>query len=129
MERMAVMTGRRLAVALWSAVVLLAGPVPAGEADVLAVDLIETGERVYTFNVTVRHADEGWDHYADRWDVVAPDGGVLASRVLLHPHVDEQPFTRSLGNVAIPAGIGAVEVRAHDSVHGLGGTVVTVEIP
>ena len=28
--------------------------------------------------MTVRHADTGWDHYADKWDVVAPDGAVLA---------------------------------------------------
>lgn len=95
----------------------------------LAVDLIETGQRVYTFNVTVQHADEGWDHYADSWEVLAPDGRVLATRVLLHPHVGEQPFTRSLTGVEIPTGIEAVEVRAHDSVHELGGITLTVEIP
>jgi len=107
----------------------LAGAAGAGEADVVAVDLIETGERVYTFNVTVAHADEGWDHYADRWEIVAPDGNILATRVLLHPHVDEQPFTRSLAEVVVPEGIDVVEVRAHDSVHGLGGQSVTVELP
>jgi hypothetical protein len=100
----------------------------AGEADVVAAHLIETGERVYTFSVTVAHSDEGWDHYADRWEIVAPDGRVLATRVLLHPHAEEQPFTRSLGDVAIPDGIEAVEVRAHDSVHGLGGQTMTVKL-
>ena len=108
---------------------VLPWPASAGNADVLAVDLIETDERVYTFNVTVQHADEGWDHYADRWDVVAPDGRVLASRVLLHPHVDEQPFTRSLAGVEIPAGIERVEVRAHDSVDGLGGATIAIDLP
>jgi hypothetical protein len=109
---------------------LIAPPVAAmaGEADVVAVDLIETGERVYTFSVMVAHTDKGWDHYADRWEIVAPDGRVLATRVLLHPHVDEQPFTRSLGDVAIPDGIETVEVRAHDSVHGLGGQTMTVKL-
>ena len=63
-------------------------------------------------NITVRHDDEGWEHYADRWEVVAPDGTVLASRTLYHPHVDEQPFTRSLNGLVIPKGIMRVRVRA-----------------
>ena len=37
------------------------------------------GSGRWRFDVTVRHADEGWDHYADKWDVVAPDGTVLAT--------------------------------------------------
>jgi hypothetical protein len=126
---MAVMVKGRLFLVVLATFLWLPGPLGAGEADVLTVDLIETAERVYTFSVTVQHADEGWDHYADRWEIVAPDGQVLATRVLLHPHVDEQPFTRSLGNVAIPQGIDTVEVRAHDSVHGLGGTTVAVALP
>ena len=47
-----------------------------------------------SFDVSVRHADSGWDHYANQWDVIAPDGTVLATRVLYHPHENEQPFTR-----------------------------------
>lgn len=125
---MAVMTIRRFGAGVIAASIALPAATMAGEADVVAVDLIETGERVYTFNVTVDHADEGWDHYADRWEIVAPDGELLATRVLLHPHVDEQPFTRSLANVAIPEGIETVEVRAHDSEHGLGGQTLTVKL-
>jgi hypothetical protein len=45
----------------------------------------------------VRHEDVGWQHYADRWEVLASGGEVLATRVLAHPHVDEQPFVRNLG--------------------------------
>jgi len=101
----------------------------AGKADVVAVKAERTGARVYRFDVTVRHADKGWDHYADRWEVLAPDGTVLGSRTLFHPHVDEQPFTRSLDGVEIPAGISEVTVRAHDKVHGLGGRTVTVTLP
>lgn len=101
----------------------------AGEADVVAVKAVATGAGVYRFDVTVRHGDEGWDHYADRWDVVAPDGTVLATRVLLHPHENEQPFARSLSGVEFPAAIGQVTVRANDKVHGLGGRTVTVALP
>ena len=101
----------------------------AGEADVLRVDAAEGASGTWRFRVTVAHADEGWDHYADRWEVLAPDGTVLGTRVLLHPHVDEQPFIRSLGGVEIPPGIGEVTLRAHDSVHGLGGKEVTLPLP
>jgi hypothetical protein len=80
------------------------------------------------FVVTVRHADEGWKHYADAWQVIAPDGTVLATRVLRHPHVAEQPFTRGLRGVRVPPGIDRVRIRARDSVHGLGGREVEVAL-
>ena len=60
--------------------------------------------------------------------MLAPDGTVLGVRVLTHPHVDEQPFTRSLSGVAIPPGIDTVTVRARDSVHGLGGVEIEVNV-
>jgi hypothetical protein len=100
----------------------------AGPADVLSARAQCSEKRICTFTVTVKHADEGWDHYADRWEVVAPDGGILATRVLRHPHVEEQPFTRSLTGVQIPPSVKEVLIRAHDSVHGFGGTELTVEV-
>ena len=101
----------------------------AGEADVVSVKVRMTGKDTFSFDVTVRHADEGWKHYADKWDVVAPDGTILGTRTLYHPHVSEQPFTRSLSGVKIPGSIQQVTVRAHDSVHGYGGKTVTVAVP
>jgi len=100
----------------------------AGEADVVDVEIIALGDNQYRINTTVLHADAGWDHYADRWDVVAPDGTVLGSRVLAHPHDNEQPFTRSL-TLMIPAGIASVTIQANDSVHELGGKTMTVDVP
>ena len=110
------------------ALLLAAAPAPAGEADVLAVDVTAAGEG-YRVAATVRHADEGWDHYADRFEVVTPDGEILGVRTLHHPHVDEQPFTRSLSGVVVPAGLDRVVVRARDSVHGYGGETVEVTLP
>jgi len=108
---------------------LLAGTASfAGEADVVAVDVVTQGD-THIFNVTVRHADAGWGHYADRWEVLAPDGTILGTRPILHPHVDEQPFTRQLSGVIIPKGIQIVIVQAHDSVHGYGGRTMTVALP
>ncbi|HEY9080086.1 hypothetical protein [Magnetovibrio sp.] len=101
----------------------------AGEADVLDVRAAPAPGGIYRFDVTVRHADEGWDHYADAYDIVAPDGTVLGTRILAHPHVDEQPFTRSLGGVRIPPNVTTVAVRAHDMVHGLGGRTQHIQLP
>lgn len=100
----------------------------AGEADVVGVEVTSQGSGSYRFDVTVEHGDEGWDHYADAWDVVAPDGSVLGTRVLAHPHENEQPFTRST-TVTIPEGIAEVVLRAKDSVHEYGGTEMTVALP
>lgn len=100
----------------------------AGEADVVDVKITGSGER-FNFSVTLKHADEGWDHYADKWEVVGLDGTIYGTRVLAHPHVDEQPFTRSLSGVEIPAGIGKVTIRAGDSVHGFGGREMEVTLP
>ena len=110
--------------------VALIGPAAlAGEAAVVAATIAETAAGLYRFDVTVRHQDSGWEHYADRWEVVAPEGRVLGVRTLLHPHVDEQPFTRSLSGVAIPAGVSRVILRAHDLVHEFGGREVSLRMP
>jgi hypothetical protein len=103
--------------------------VNAGKADVLKVEVKKMSAVLYQFEVTVSHADKGWEHYADKWEILAEDGTVLGTRTLFHPHVDEQPFTRSLAGVKIPEGIRRVTLRAHDLVHGLGGKSVTVNLP
>ena len=101
----------------------------AGEADVITVEVKKLGDSTYKFDVKVSHNDEGWNHYVNQWDVVASAGTFFGTRTLYHPHVDEQPFTRSLSGVKIPKGINKVTVRAHDSVHEYGGKIVTVVIP
>lgn len=112
------------------AALLVASTVVAwsAEADVTDVKATRTAANSWRFDVTVAHADEGWNHYADLWEVVAPDGTVLGSRVLAHPHVNEQPFTRSLSGVAIAEEVRTVTVRARDSVHGFGGAEMTVDL-
>jgi len=63
-------------------------------------------------SVTLSHPDTGWDHYANSWEVRAPDGRHLDTRVLVHPHVTEQPFTRSLRLKTIPAGMTQLDIVA-----------------
>lgn len=110
-------------------------PEGTGNADVLHVRAVEASDGTWTFHVTVEHPDSGWEDYADGWDVVTPDGEVLKpdpdsafTRLLLHPHEGEQPFTRSQSRIAIPSGTTQVRVRAHDLVDGYGGREVVVDL-
>lgn len=106
----------------------------AGEADVIATKVrpgAVAGQ--FSFDVTIRSRDRGWDYYAERFEVLAPDGTVLGARVLLHPHEDEQPFTRELDNVPIPAGTRTVVIRAWmkrgTQLRAAGGDVFTLTLP
>ena len=67
--------------------------------------------------------------YADAFRVSTPSGQVLGERKLLHDHQNEQPFTRDLHGVRIPASISIVMVRARDQKHGYGGKSVQVQLP
>jgi len=96
---------------------LFAGVAMASDVEIVNVAASESGG-AWRFDVTLRHDDTGWEHYADGWEVLASDGASLGMRVLVHPHVNEQPFTRSLGGVVIPEGITEVIIRARDNVDG-----------
>ena len=115
---------------VWTAcTALMSQAALAGEAALLDAVLTPSGDGTWRIDVTVEHADEGWDHYADAWEVLAPDGTLLGTRTLLHPHEAERPFTRSLSGVAIPDDVVEVTIRARDSVHGFGGAELTVGVP
>lgn len=83
----------------------------------------------WTFDVTLSHGDTGWDDYADGWRILDANGAVLGLRKLAHPHVNEQPFTRSLSGVAIPDGLGSVGIQASDSRGGWSSGVVQYKLP
>ena len=106
----------------------LALPATAGEADVVKATIKKVGSIKFRIDATLAHADTGWDHYANKWDVLDLDGNLLGTRVLHHPHVDEQPFTRSL-TLEIPKSIAKVVIRAGDSVHEDGGKEMTLDVP
>jgi hypothetical protein len=106
-----------------------------GNADVIYVRAVLEQGGTWTFHVTVEHPDTGWEDYADGWDVLTPAGEVLRpdrssqfTRLLLHPHENEQPFTRSQSGIVIPEGVTQVRVRAHDIVDGYGGREVLVDL-
>lgn len=100
----------------------------ANEVDVVKVTVAHIEGRNFRINTTLKHADTGWDHFANKWVVMDKMGNLLGSRILAHPHVNEQPFTRSL-TVTIPEGINEVTIVAFDSVHDDGGLTLTVKLP
>jgi hypothetical protein len=108
---------------------MVSGPALAGEADVVDVKVSRAGDAVYDFDVTIRSNDSGWDHYADAFEVLAPDGTVLGQRILRHPHVEQQPFTRDLHGVKIPEGVDQVTIRARHKPKGYDGDTMTVTLP
>jgi len=102
--------------------------VVAGEADVVDVSIKSLGDGKFQIDATVEHADTGWDHYANRWDVLDEEGKIIGSRELAHPHVNEQPFTRSV-RLSIPSSVKTITVRANDSVHETGGASFELVVP
>jgi hypothetical protein len=83
----------------------------------------------WRFDVTISHPDTGWDHYADAWRILDMEGNELGTRILAHPHVDEQPFTRSLSGVRIPQGTTQVQIQARDKPAGWNRTTTIVQLP
>ena len=122
------MNNRNAMMKLLAVILLLAASASFAD-EVRIVDVKVECPGSCTFAVTLEHNDEGWNHYANQWDVLSLDGKLLGSRVLYHPHESEQPFTRSLSGVMIPAGVSQVKVRAMDSVHGYSKQEVLVDIP
>jgi hypothetical protein len=111
------------------ALLLMAQAAFAGEADVVDVKVRRGAAGTYDFDITVKSVDKGWNHYADAFEVLGPDGAVLGRRVLLHPHETEQPFTRDLYGVKIPAGVTHVTVRARHKPKGYDGATLRVALP
>ncbi|GAA0424369.1 hypothetical protein GCM10009133_36180 [Cocleimonas flava] len=100
----------------------------ANEVEIVDVKVHQAANKTWTFAVTLKHEDAGWDHYANEWQVIAPDDKILATRTLYHPHVNEQPFTRNTSGVEIPADITTVRIIARDTVHGHSKTAMQVNL-
>lgn len=89
----------------------------AGQVEVRYAKISIHGDTLRA-SVTLKHADEGWKHYADAWRIVDEQGKQLGIRILYHPHVEEQPFTRSQSGISLPPGIRVIYVEGRDTVHG-----------
>ena len=107
---------------------LVSLPAHAGQVTVVDVKITALSGDQYRIDTTLSHQDTGWDHYANAWLVYDEADRLLGERVLHHPHVNEQPFTRSL-TLSIPEGVKKVIIRGQDSVHGINPQGMTVAVP
>lgn len=107
---------------------ILSPKTSANEVKILRAQFSQNQSGLWSIKVTLRHHDTSWKHYADDWRVVDKKGNVLADRVLVHPHIHEQPFTRGLNNVKIPENIKIVFIEAHDKVHGWTKTILRINL-
>jgi hypothetical protein len=97
-------------------------------AQVRNVEMEENADGTWNFSVTVEHADTGWDHYANLWQIIDGETGrVIAERVLAHPHVEAQPFSRSLRNIELSDDLRFLVVRARCNEHGYRGKQVRID--
>ena len=92
-------------------------PAWADPAEVVGFEATASGAG-FRFDVALAHGDTGWDDYADGWRIEDESGNILAERPLAHPHVEEQPFTRSTTARDFPSEISVVYVRSRTNVDG-----------
>jgi hypothetical protein len=97
--------------------------------DVLSVKVRATVAGSFDFDVTVSSPYDTPNRYADGMRARSPEGKVYRERKLWHDHANEQPFTRDLYGVRVPAGVRSVIVEARDQQHGWGGKTVEVRLP
>ena len=109
------------------ALACLAGPVLADPPVIEAVTAYQSTNS-WRFDVTIRHPDTGWDHYADGWRVQDMQGNELGMRVLHHPHETEKPFTRSLGGVVIGADHTQAQIQSRCNVDGWSDEMFVVQL-
>jgi len=106
---------------------LLATSVFANDVEIVKVILTKQSG-TWRADVTLNHADTGWEHYADAWRLVDEMGNEIGLRTLYHPHVNEQPFTRSLSNLHIGDDKKIIFIEAHDKEHGWSPNKVKVDM-
>lgn len=97
--------------------------------DVLGAKVRAVGKDIFDFDVTVSSPYDSAARYADGIHARSPQGLVYGERKLFHDHAAEQPFTRDLYGVKVPAGIKAVVIEARDQKYGYGGKVIVVSLP
>ncbi len=111
------------------AVLILTGTAWADSPQVVATSATRDADGTWTISVSIQHPDTGWDHFANGWQVLTPDGTVIGYRELTHPHVDEQPFTRSLSGVRIPGDLDTVLIQPRCTMDGWAATPTKLMLP
>jgi hypothetical protein len=90
---------------------------------------VTVSQSTYRFNVTVSSPYDSRSRYADAYRIKNGSGTVYGVRVLTHDHANEQPFTRSVSGINIPAGVTQVIIEGRDKTYGWGGDTFTLTLP
>ena len=83
----------------------------------IILDAKLTCNKVCNINVTIKHNDSSWKHYVNKYEIYAKNNKI-ATRILYHPHIHEQPFTRSKSGFQIPKNTTSITIKAYDLVDG-----------
>ncbi|GJL99803.1 MAG: hypothetical protein DHS20C07_14830 [Methyloligella sp.] len=110
-------------------IVCFSTPVFAGGADVVDGEITKDSNGRYTVIATIKHNDEGMDHFANHLQVLTPDGKVIGAMYFVEPKVHEQPFVTIVQSVKVPSGVRELRIRAHDKVHGYTGKEFKLKVP
>ena len=97
--------------------------------DVVNAKVQIRGDNRFDFDVTISSPYDSPQRYADAFRVLGVDGRAYGERILWHDHAAEQPFTRDLYGVTIPAGVKTVVLQARDQKYGYGGKTLQVTLP
>ena len=97
--------------------------------DVVSAKVTPRGGNRFDFDVTVSSPYDTPQRYCDAFKVMDAKGKLLGERVLWHDHQTEQPFTRDLHGVLIPADLKRVTIQGRDQKHGYGGKSIEVALP
>lgn len=97
--------------------------------DVIAAKVRLGAANRFNFDVTLSSPYDSAQRYADAFRVMGRGGVVYGVRILWHDHAGEQPFTRDLYGVTIPAGVKRVVIQGRDQRHGYGGKTLEIVLP
>ncbi len=97
--------------------------------NILSAKVTARGGNTFDFDVTLSSIYDTPKRYADAFKVSDKQGKLLGERVLFHDHQTEQPFTRDLYGVKIPAGVKHVVIQGRDQKYGYGGATIELTLP
>jgi hypothetical protein len=124
------MPTRRLALIIaFTALASIASAEDQKFPDITGVDIRLRADGTFDFFVTVSSPYDTPQRYADAFRVMDEGGTVFGERILLHDHQNEQPFTRELTGITIPAHVKRVIIEGRDQVSGYGGKRVEAGLP
>jgi hypothetical protein len=97
--------------------------------DVVAGRLVPSGAGRYDVTVSLSSPYDTRFRFADGWRVLTSRGDFLGERWFHRHHAFEQPWTRTLRGIRIPADVDEVVLEGHDVMYGYGGGAYFLRVP